>query len=588
MVVPGEKHKARPYRPSPVTLAALLAGVVPFVLHTWAALRGSLAQDDFVITYHAAMAGPFDFGYFFQDYHGHLAPGGFLLADLLTAWAPLDFAVLMAPFLLIQAVAAVLLWAVLVRCFGRRWGILVPFTMFTTSTLLLVPTLWWAYAIQIAPVLLATTAALHAHVRYLADGGRWAIATVAWTVFGLAFYEKAVFIPLLVAGITVLLGVSLRRHVVLWGVFGAVLAGYAAAFLALTTSQVGQGAGPVTVGTVADMAGRMLGDTLVPGMLGGPWSGPGPGATFAASPVVVRILLLVAAVVVLVAGVRTRGLRARKAWLLLGLVFAVDVGLSAATRLTEVGPELGSDPRYVADLALVVALCVAFAFLTPKPFDRVSDPEPSTAKRPLALALCLALIASSVVGFQRLAPGLRFEHSREFLANARASVERDPDLVLYDTMVSSDILHAWFGENARTSRVTGLIPGILFDQPTSRMSLLDDSGTAKAITGVDAVSRGVPGPVAGCGYTVGEQLVRIPLDTPVLGRYLLRIDYFTSDGGEGVVDRDGVRVPVWFQPGLHTMYLPIEGLFDKVGFQLSAKGAPVCVAKIDVGRPLTQ
>ncbi|MFC3455096.1 hypothetical protein [Amycolatopsis speibonae] len=575
-------------RPSPVTIAAIVAGVIPFVLHAWAALRGSLAQDDFVITYHAAKAGPFDFGYFFQDYHGHLAPGGFLLADLLTAWAPLNFAVLMAPVLAMQVAASVLLWAVLVRCFGRRWGILVPFTMFTTSTLLLVPTLWWAYAIQIAPVLLAATAALHAHVRYLADGGRWAIATVAWTVFGLAFYEKAVFIPVLVAGITVLLGVSLRRHVVLMGVFAVVLAGYAAVFLTLTTSQVGQGGGPVTVGTVADMTARMLGDTLVPGLAGGPWSGPGPGATFAASPVVVRILLLLVAVAVLIAGVRVGGLRAKKAWVLLGLVFVADIGLSAATRLTEVGPELGSDPRYVADLTLVVVLCLAFAFLEPKPFDRLSDPVPSPAKRPVALVLCLALIASSAVGFSRLAPGSRFEHSREFLANARASIERDPDLVLYDTTVPNDILHGWFGENARASRVVGLIPGFQFDQPTSRMSLLDDSGTAKTITGVETISRGLPGPVSGCGYTVGEQLVRVPLDTPVLGRHLLRIDYFTSDGGEGVVDRDGVRVPVWFQPGLHTMYLPIEGLFDKIGFQLSAKGSPVCLAKVDVGRPLTQ
>ncbi|MFJ4104080.1 hypothetical protein [Amycolatopsis japonica] len=575
-------------RPSPVALAACAAGVIPFVLHVWAALRGSLAQDDFVITYHAAKAGPFDFGYFFQDYHGHLAPGGFLLADVLTAWAPLNFAVLMAPVLLMQAASSVLLWAVLVRCFGRRWGILVPFTMFTTSTLLLVPTLWWAYAIQIAPVLLAATAALHAHVRYLADGGRWAIATVAWTVFGLAFYEKAVFIPVLIAGITVLLGVSLRRHFVLMGVLAAVLAGYAAVFLTLTTSQVGQGGGPVTVGTVADMTGRMLGDALIPGMVGGPWSGPGPGATFAASPVVVRIVLLLVAVAVLAFGIRVGGLRARKAWILLGLVFVADIGLSAATRLTEVGPELGSDPRYVADLALVVSLCLAFAFLDPKPLDRSSDPVPSSAKRPVALALCLALIASSAVGFSRLAPGLRFEHSRDFLANARASIERDPDLVLFDTAVPNDVLHGWFGENARASRVVGLIPGFQFDQPTSRMSLLDDSGTARTITGVESVSRGLPGPVAGCGYTIGEQLVRVPLDTPVLGRYLLRIDYFTSDGGEGFVDRDGVRVPVWFQPGLHTMYLPIEGLFDKIGFQLSAKGAPVCLAKVDVGRPLTQ
>ncbi len=584
----GEKPKVRLGRPSPIVLAASVAGLVPFVLHVLAALNGSLAQDDFIITYDAAKAGPFDFAYFFQDYHGHLAPGGFLLADLLTAWAPLNFAVLMLPVLLMQAASSVLWWMVLVRCFGRRWGILVPFTMFTTSTLVLVPTLWWAYAIQMAPVLLAATAALHAHVRYLADGGRWAIATVAWTVFGLAFYEKAVFIPLLLVGVTVLLGVSLRKHLVLWGVLATVLVGYAVLFLSLTTSQVGQGGGPVTVGTVADMTGRMIGDTLLPGIVGGPWSGPGPGALWAPSPIVVRLLLLVAAVGVLVVGMRLGGLRARRAWILLGLVFAADVGLSAATRLTEIGPELGSDPRYVADLALVVALCVAFAFLTPKPLERTSDIPPSTAKRPLALALSVLLIASSVVGFQRLAPGLRFDHSREFLDNARAAIERDPELVLYDTDVPSDILHAWFGMNARTSRVVGLVPGVLFDQPTSGMSLLDSTGRARPISGVDPVSRGLPGPVAGCGYTIGDQLVRVPLDTAVLGRYLLRVDYFTSDGGEGFVDRDGARVAVWFQPGLHTIYLPIEGLFDNVGFQLASKGAPVCVAKLEVGRPITQ
>src|SRR6185369_3150662 len=75
-------------RPSALVLAAFVAGVLPFALHTWAALHGNFAQDDFVMTYRAAFAGPFDLGYLFQDYHGHLTPGGFFLAAVMTWWAP--------------------------------------------------------------------------------------------------------------------------------------------------------------------------------------------------------------------------------------------------------------------------------------------------------------------------------------------------------------------------------------------------------------------------------------------------------------------------------------------------------------------
>ncbi|MET9001222.1 hypothetical protein [Amycolatopsis sp. NPDC004169] len=563
-------------RPSALVFAAFVAGLVPLALHTWAALHGSLAQDDFVVTHQAAAAGPFDLGFLFQDYHGHLQPGGFFLAAVLTWWAPLNFGLLMAPLLLMRAVATVLFWCLLVRCFGRRWAILVPFTVFTASTLLLVPTLWWSYGIQLVPVVLATAGALHAHVRFLQDGGRWWLGAFAWTLFGLAFYEKAAVIPVLLAGVTVLLGRSLREHARYWAVHAVLLAGFVTVFFVVTSSQVGAGAQPMSAGTVADLTGRMLGDTLLPGLAGGPWSGPGAGATWAPSPFVVVVALLAAAVAVVVAGVRAGGRRAWGAWALLGAVFAVDVGLLALTRLREVGPGAGDDPRYVADLALVAALCGAFAFLSP------GAPSGGRRERPIAVVLCVLLLVSSAVGFARLAPALRFEHSAQYLGNVRAAVAEDPELVFYDTFVPSDVVHEWFGADSRASRVAGLLPGTHFDQPTNRMHQLDATGTPRLITGVEPVSRGLPGPVPNCGTTIGETLVRIPLDTPVLGRHLLKLDYYTSDGGEGLVE----RTPVWFQPGLHSLYLPVDGLFDHIGVQLSSPGAPVCVARVEIGKPV--
>jgi hypothetical protein len=564
-------------RPSTLVIAAFVAGVVPFALYTWAALHGSLAQDAFVVTHQAAAAGPFDLGYLFQDYHGHLQPGGFFLAAVLTWWAPLNFGVLMLPLLLMRVAATVLFWCLLVRCFGHRWAILVPFTVFTASTLLLVPTLWWSYGVQLVPVVLAAAGALHAHVRYLADGGRWWLGVFAWTLFGLAFYEKAAVIPVLVAGVTVLLGRSFREHVRYWAGHAVLLAAFVAVFFVVTSSQVGQGEQPMSAGTVADLTGRMLGDTLLPGLAGGPWSGPGAGATWTPSPFVVVAVLLVAALAVILAGARVGGRRAWTAWALLGAVFAVDVALLALTRLREVGPSAGDDPRYVADLALVAALCGAFAFLSP------GTPSGGKRERPIALILCVLLLASSAVGFSRLSPAVRFEHSAQYVANVRAAVAEDPDLVFYDTFVPSDVVHEWFGADSRASRVVGLLPGTHFDQPTSRMHVLDATGTPHRITGVAPVSRGLPGPVPSCGNAIGETLVRIPLDTPVLGRYLLKLDYYTSDGGEGLVE----RTPVWFQAGLHTLYLPVDGLFDHIGVQLSSPGAPVCVAKLEIGTPVT-
>ncbi len=575
-------------RLSPITLVAAILGVVPFAMHAWAASRGGLAQDDFVLTYLAARGDPFDLAYLFQDYHGHVAPGAFLLAWLVTTFAPLNHLVMILPPLVMQASASVLFWLALVRCFGRRWAILAPFAVLTTSTLLLVPTLWWAYALQVVPVLLATTAALHAHTGYLRDGRRGQlIAGFAWTIGGLAFYEKAAFIPVLLIGVSLLLGAPAARRRVVWAWHGAALVGYGVVYLLSTSGPAVNGS--ASAGAGVELARRMVVDTALPGLLGGPWSGPGPGVTWASPPVEVRAVLVFAAVGLLAWGVRVGGTRAWRAWALLGIAILVDIVLVAVTRLGEVGPTAGNDPRYVADIVLVAALCGAFAFLRPVPLASVSDQEtPFTAhERPIALVVCAGLLLSSTVGFHQLAPALRFDHSREFVANARAAVESDPELVLFDTHVPGDIVHGWFGENSRASRVVGLVPGIRFDQPTSRIHLLDASGTPRRITAIDPVASAVPGPVAGCGHPVTDVLVRIPLDKAVLGRHLLRVDYYTAAGGEGVVDRDGHRTPVWFQAGLHSTYLPIEGLFDQIGVQLAGPGAPVCVAKIEVGDPVT-
>ena len=190
-------------RTSPLVVAALVVGVGTFVVHVFVTLNAYFGQDDFILTYRAAHAAPYDLGFLFQDYSGHLQPGAFLLAGVVTAIAPLNHVVAVLPLFAMHAATLWLCWRVLTRLFGARWAVLPAFAIFAASPVILFPTLWWAYGMQLFPLLLAMFAALHAHLRYL-DEGRVAsaVAAVAWTVFGLAFYEKAALIPAVLFGVT--------------------------------------------------------------------------------------------------------------------------------------------------------------------------------------------------------------------------------------------------------------------------------------------------------------------------------------------------------------------------------------------------
>src|ERR1044072_6342181 len=185
---------------------------------------------------------------------------------------------------------------------------------------------------QLLPLLLAMFAALHAHLRYR-DEGRVtsAVATVAWTVFGLAFYEKAALIPAVLFRVTVLLAPrtdlapivgALRRHRWLWVAHAVVIVAFAALYLSLTESQAS--GDPVTSRTIVEFAGRSIVDTLLPGMFGGPFTEPGGGAAWQTPPPAVRMVaLLIAIAVVVISAVRSRR-RALLPWLFLTAYVAVD------------------------------------------------------------------------------------------------------------------------------------------------------------------------------------------------------------------------------------------------------------------------
>ncbi|HEX2132062.1 MAG TPA: hypothetical protein VHH15_10905 [Actinophytocola sp.] len=565
---------------SPMSAVALGVGLVAFVVHAWGALGGYFGQDDFVITHRAGQGSPVDLGYLFQVYSGHLQPGVFCYAWVVTAVAPLSFPVAMGPLLVVHGLVLWFCWRALVRLFGRRWGVVVAFSVFACSPLVLFPTLWWAYALQLLPVLLALFGAVLAQLRNAWLG-------VPWVVFGLLFYEKAALIPAVLLAVTVLVAPAgeppilwaLRRFRWVWLAHLAVLGLFALLYLSLTDPPGNEN--PVSSRDVLAFVWRSVADTLLPGLFGGPLTGSGGGATWQPPPLAVRLGAGVAAVALVVLSFLRSGRRALLPWLFLAGYLAADLSLVAATRLGVLGPVIASDPRYLADVVPVAVLCAAFAFLGP------GDRGTVRANTRVAVGvLTVLVVVGGIASFVRVAPALQFREAREYVATARAALAEHPGMVLYDTAVPNQLIVDWFVDDAFTSRVVGLVPERpRFDRPAEELYQLDGTGTPQPIINLTDTTVALAGPQPDCGYLVDRDTVRIPLEDTVDGRQIVRIGYFTGDSGHGTVRAGDTAVRVRFAEGLHVLHVVATGEYTHVEVSRPLPLVPICVTDVTVGVP---
>lgn len=574
---------------------AFVVAALPFLVHAVAALNGYFGQDDFIFTHRAAHAAAHDLDYLFQIYSGHVQPGVFLYVWIVTTIAPLNFTVAMAPLLVVHALTLWLCWRVLVRLFGSRWAVVVAFAVFACSPLILFPTLWWAYALQLLPILFAMFGALHAHLRHVhGEGTRHAVYAGLWTIFGLAFYEKAALIPAALLAVTILIAPTgqppvlwaLRRYRWVWLGNAAVVVLFTLGYLLLADTPVS--GNPVGSRDVLNLIYRSIVDTFLPGLFGGPLTSPAGGATWTTPPVYVRIGAAVVAVALIVLSVVRTRRRALLPWLFLAAYLAVDLALVAVTRLGILGPAIGTDPRYLADAVPVAVLCAAFAFLAPR---RVGEPAPEAQATPLnarvAVAALTALVmAGGVVSFLRVAPALQFANAREYVATARGELAEQPGMVLFDTAVPGPIMIEWFIADAFTSRVVGLVPeSPRFDRPAEELYQLDGNGMPQPIINLTETTAALKGPQPDCGYLVGENVARIPMEDTVTGRRIVRIGYFTGESGEGVVKAGDTMERVRFTEGLHVIHLVVTGSFTHVEISRTLRVDPICVTDVVAGLP---
>jgi hypothetical protein len=575
---------------------ALALIAVQTLFRTWGVLTGFFYEDDFRYVYDAATSG-LSADYLMQDYNGHLMPGEFLLVWVLQALAPMNFTLVAVVLLVLQVAASLTVWAVLRELVGPRLGAVIPLSLYLFSPLTLGSFLWYAASIQAVPLQLTLAGCLLFHVRYLRRGSaKDAAAGLVVFVLGLFFWEKALLVVPVLAAVTVLwfsTGGPVRRvvdavsrHWQVWLAYLVLSVGYLVLYLTTVAWQLKTGGDP---GSTVELAREAVVNGLVPALFGGPYAHFPAGLGLAAdAPLSVQLVFLqLLALVVVGTMVVYRG--AWRAWVLLGGYVLLDVLLLASGRIDVLGPMIGRDIRYLADVSVVAAVALALALFP-------TDPDSASRRRfDLGGALDRPLVAGFVLlvyvnscWITSLGMVQRWsETSAEpYVRTAQADLRRLGDVVVYDRQPPVDVLSPWFLEDSRVSRIIGPLPEQpRFDAPTDDLRVVDDQGRLRPAQ-VQVATGSLPGPDAGCGWAVtGAAGATIPIQQSLYPwRWTARISYFAGVATKGKVTLGDRTVPVRFKKGLNTLFVVHTGGVDDVRISGLAPGRTVCVPEVAIGQ----
>jgi len=260
-----------------LTLCALVLIGANVGLYSWVLNRGFFLQDDFAIA--GLAAHPFSLHLLFQNYNGHLIPGVFAMAWLPVHAGGYDWGLWAGTLVTLQALAGLALLRALRTLVGDRMQILIPLGVFLFTPMALADLSWWSIGIHTVPVQLAVAMAVDQHVRYVRTGRILnAVFATAWILFGLAFFEMAAAIPLLLFALTsafLLPGSwpqamlsTLRRHWIAWALYAATIVAEIVVYFASVRSSVVK---VPQASSVAAFSWDLLWHTFAPAAVGGPW-----------------------------------------------------------------------------------------------------------------------------------------------------------------------------------------------------------------------------------------------------------------------------------------------------------------------------
>ncbi|MEZ5095192.1 MAG: hypothetical protein R2731_03165 [Nocardioides sp.] len=599
-LTPSRRRGDRAARPagSPVLRVGVVLIAVQLLLRGWA-LSGSWFFFDDLAFMSAGMNDPLDQHFVTRVYAGHVMPGGWLVVKWLATAAPYQWPAWAAVLLGLQAVAGLGMLRLLRSMFGESQLVLALLAGYLFYVFTLPAGLWFAAGINQLPLQVALVFGLHAHLAYLRTR-RWqhVAATLAWTAFGLAFYEKAALLFLIYA--IVALGWFARGTLAARA--GELWSGPARAFSRTA-------AGRALCRALPQVRHHLRGGgqhRLAGGLGGLPVGGPrlqhrhdrGPldwrtdSTNALASPGdLVSLASWVALGALVWYAAKTRTL-SRRAWWLIGSTTAANVYLVSSARANLVGADIGLEYRYQTEAAAIFVLGRAGA--APAAGCRRGQPAAGGCR-------------------PRLRPRRRGARGHRGRGRAGPGVEPDLRAQLADQQPHRALLRPGPGRTAQR-RAPARSPGRRLAPPDPAVGLrlprehlqprLPRPGPAHRLPRLvrrralhlrrrrTPPTRGHPGraldgPGVGCGYVLERhQPTVIPLDGPVIGGgWWIRMGYASPRDFEVTVRLGSTAHTMRLPRGFHTVYYRADGEYDSVEVDNAEAGATACINELVLGLP---
>jgi hypothetical protein len=584
-------------RMPPVAVAAIALIAVQLVIRGVLAFQGYFYWDDLILVGRAGTQALFSPSYLFDDHDGHVMPGAFLVAGLLTHAAPLVWVGPAISMIALQLLASLSLLRALYVILGWRWVLLIPLC-FALFTPLGVPAFaWWAAALNYLPMLAALSWVGADAVLFVRTGNRRYAVTGTLAYFGgLLFFEKSAVIPFVafalvalllhVQGDTRALSTAWRAGRPLWLTTLATTVVWVAVYLVVVNQQRWSWDLQMTW----DLLARSVTHGIVPGLVGGPWVWHrwAPASPWAVPPVAAMIVGWIAlSATVVVSLFRKRRIGA--VWLVaVGYAIGCQVPIYLMRSSAFTALELAQTLRYLSDLVVVLALLAAVAFCAPnRPGGSWLDNSP--ARTAVVVGLASVFAASSAISTRTFLASWRDNPVQPYLHNALrglAQARQSSDAALLDQEIDPVVL----GRVAYPETLASHLFALIRDRPqfakyTAELRTLDMHGQM-----VDAYVTWIrtirPGPIPNCGYLVQTDApVRMPLDGPMLpAEWTAEINYLAnSEGSMQLSLSEGPETRVAVHPGLNRVYVRLPGAGDAITATANTSALSLCLASGPVG-----
>jgi hypothetical protein len=425
-------------------------------------------------------------------------------------------------------------------------------------------------------------------------------------IFGLACTEKTMMVVPLVFGVTACFLVkgspgraiwrALTRFWATWLVLIALSIPFFWLYLQHAQQAVRQ---PASVDQVTTFFETLLGKTLIPGLLGGPWTWLEGTTVPLATPAPFLHAMSLVIAGLFIAFTIWRRPAATRAWIVLLGYAVIATGLVASSRMGAAAWSwlAGMVTRYTSDIVVVAALCIGVAMfgLRDLPDRRAPRRIPwvqTTRQGRIAWiaagsAFALLLAFGTVVTTSRYSTAWSIQPGRDFFQTAKAELAAAPaGSVFFDRPLADPVMSrlAWPRNSQSTFfKVLGN-KGPVFVKGAEFPKVFTDIGTIKPAF-VTPIRETVEGPGKDKCYEVkGGQSVTMQLNGPMIQwGWFFRISYL-SDGE--------TPVKVTFGSGsheftalekMHNYYFFLEGGGQSIQVSVSKPGVSMCITQITAG-----